>query len=324
MLLRSRLSRPRGCQGPAAAVSGRYGDSALTQSVKNQASLYVADNSSKIGSQAQVLIFTYPQGAFAGKLTAFKDVVYGLCVDKAGDLFATDFDGQDVQVYARGAMKPMRTLRTHGSPEGCAVDPTTGNLAVMNWCEGPIGQCGDNHGAVLIYKNGRGRPKKYVDPSIGTPFYCTYDDVGDLFVNGLLGPFYSDAYGELPKGSSSFKSLTLVKLPRAEQPGGIQWIGGELVVAPIAGGRVIYRYKIHGTRGARVGVIKLTGVPSNDGPLAFWIKGQTLIAPEFHMPSKHGIGEVQFFGYPSGGGPTFTLNHTFYYPTGAVVSPAAN
>ncbi len=306
----------------SAAVSGRFGDYSVTQGAKNQALLYVADDSNGSGGPGQVLIFTYPQGVFVGKLTGFQNLIYGLCVDKTGDLFATDFWGQDVQVYARGATKPMRTLHTHGSPFGCAVDPTSGDLAVLNWCEGPLGSCSSN-GTILIYKNGRDRPKKYIDPNIGAPFYATYDQAGDLFVNGLLGPFYSDAYGELPEGSSSFKSLTLNKLPTAQQPGGILWDNGELVVAPILSGNVIYRYTIHGNRGKRIGVIKL-GVPPNNGPLAFWIQGQTLIAPQYRLPAKHGIGQVQFFTYPSGAGPTFTLNHTFYYPTAAVVSPAAN
>lgn len=284
--------------------------------------LYVASAASAKANHERILIFTYPQGKLVGQLTGFSYPMYGLCINHARDLFVADFYGQEVREFAPGGTNPILTLHTHGSPFGCAVDPTNGDLAVMNWCDGPIGSC-FNDGTVLIYAKGRGKPRKLTDPNISSTSFCTYDGSGDLFLNGLASAFYTDTYDELPRGKSTFVTLALEKVPEGQQPGGIQWSDGALAVAPAAGDNLIYRYEISGSRGARLGVTKLGAVPFRNGVIGFWVQKQTLVAPEWNIKARQGIGRVQFFQYPSGGKPISTIDHAFYFPTAAVVSLAA-
>lgn len=295
------------------------GSSWMATTAKRQDLLYVAN----IGNDhAFVKAYAYPSGKLVGKLPGFTGPLYALCVDRAQNVFVADFYGQDIVEYAHGGTRPIATLTDNGSPSGCSIDPSTGDLAVTNSCDGPVGSCYPS-GTTLIYRKAQGIPVLYHDSYISQMFYCTYDNAGNLFVNGLVQAFYSDEYDELPKGSSSFTSLSLDKLPKAQGPGGLRWNGKYLVVAPIFDGNVVYRYAISGSSGARVGVTHLAGVPNLHGVENFWIQSTTLIAPEEGIQEKHSIGRVGYFKYPDGGKPLKTLVGSFYFPQATAVSLAA-
>jgi hypothetical protein len=303
------------------AVALRTSASWTAPEAKNADLLYIASEVKEKTNRDHVLIFTYPNGKLVGDLSGFYYPIYGLCIDKTGDVFVADLNGGEVREYAHGSAKPILTLQTHGAPFGCAIDPTTGDLAVPLFCDGPSGSC-YSEGTILIYPKARERPKRLTDPNIAQPYFSTYNSAGDLFINGLAGAFYTGTYDELAHGSSSFVNLTLKKLPKAEQPGGIQWSGGDLAVAPIAAGNAIYGYHISGSLGTRISVANLAGVPPHHGVVGFWVQGKTLIAPEWNIRARQGIGQVQLFSYPSGGKPIATINHVFYFPTAAAVSLA--
>ena len=56
---------------------------------------------------------------------------WGLCADNGGHVFVPDGPGAKIREYEHGGSSPIAILKTpNESPWFCAVDPTTGNLAV--------------------------------------------------------------------------------------------------------------------------------------------------------------------------------------------------
>jgi hypothetical protein len=117
-----------------------------------------------------VWVFSYPQGKLVGKLMGFAPSaqLYGLCTDRKGDVFVTGWGTGTVlqsQIYefAHGGTQLKATLNDPGSAFGCAIDPTTGNLAVTNY----FSQSGpSNNGNVEIYRHAKGKPTMHYDNNI--------------------------------------------------------------------------------------------------------------------------------------------------------------
>lgn len=261
------------------------------------------------GDCGGICVFTYPGNKLVQQLSD-SNIPYGECVDKAGDVFVADFGGEEgtagIVEYAHGGTKPIATLTDPGYyPESCSIDPTTGNLAVTN-----------DGGALAIYTGAKGDPTYYTDPKAYPNGFCTYDEKGNLFVDG---EYVSGGYAllEMPKGSVRFKGIKLDSSPGFWYD--IQWTGKYLAVA--ASPTVIYHVAINGTKGTVIGSTVLNG-PVSIIEVQFWIQGGTVIAP-------YGTGdlpdEIGFWRYPSGGklrkkidGSQFGNSELF----GTVVSPA--
>jgi hypothetical protein len=100
------------------------------------------------------------------------------------------FVADDTQVleFAHGGTKPIATLSLPGTQAaGCGIDQKTGNLAVVF----------DGSGAnVAIFPAATGMPTLYETHIL--PYYCGYDNEGNLFVSGLDGS--NGALAELPSG----------------------------------------------------------------------------------------------------------------------------
>ncbi|HEX3370694.1 MAG TPA: hypothetical protein VHS56_14035, partial [Candidatus Cybelea sp.] len=78
-----------------------------------------------VASGEQISVYTYPGGRLVGNIGG---AVGALCSDAAGDVFVV---GYEILEYAHGVTQPIATLDDYyNNPHGCAVDPTTGNLAV--------------------------------------------------------------------------------------------------------------------------------------------------------------------------------------------------
>jgi hypothetical protein len=175
-----------------------------------------------------------------------------LCVDKAGDVFVVDERAQDIVEYAHGGTEPIATLNDSGNhPNGCAVDPLTGNLAVAG---GLLGG-----GNVAIYSGTGGSPVVYPDLKNRTDFWCAYDSRSDLFID----PW--DQYGgwiaELPAGSTK---LIDIYLGHGINPGGdIAWDGKHVVVGNPSeqpnGPSTLYQLDISGSGATIINTITLIG-----------------------------------------------------------------
>lgn len=278
--------------GPPAPRADSTKSSWMAAESTGQDLLYVSD----LGANA-VDVFSYPKGALIGELTGFGSVA-GLCADKAGDVFVVEEAGP-VAVYAHGGTTPIRKLPTSGAPYGCAVDPTTNDLAVTQTSS-------YLYGAMWVYPKAKGKAKTYPDKAIDATWFCGYDGVGNLFIDAW------DRYGnlilvELPKIKKTFRTFKLGE--KFDNPGGVQWDGKYIAVGNRGAG-VVYRTTETGHVAQTISLKDGTNVEQ------FWIQGSTIVGPNAQSP-----GTVSFWRYPAGGSPTKTLSG-LSYPFGAAVSLA--
>jgi hypothetical protein len=240
-----------------------------------------------------VAVYTYPRGDPLGLLGVGGD----LCSDRFGNVVVAGTAGASlVWVYAHGASKPFATMYNPGNPGGCSVDPSSENLAVA----------GAFPGSVVIWpynpKRGWGLAHRYFDPNMQESTYSAYDPQGNLFLDGET---YGGSFilAELPKGSSTFTTITLNRL--IHKPGSMQWYGRYLVIEDAgktySNPAVIYRYAINGSSGHRVSVTTLT---DSFPDAQFLIQGRTVIGP---LSYKSGPG-LGFWRFPTGGTPFRTLS----------------
>jgi hypothetical protein len=269
----------------------------------------LSDDLLYIANSTTVTVYSYPQGRLEGTLRHFY-APQGECVDARGNVFITNFGTGQTFEYKHGGTKRIETLKgPTAGPIGCSVDPTTGNLAVSAF-----------GGIVAIYKNAHGKPTEYTDPQIAKFYWCTYDTVGDLFVDGQdSGSGFR--FAELRKGSHAFTDITLNQ--PIGWPAGVQWHGNRIAVGD-QNNPVIYEFKISGTSGSKVGTTPLAS--HADIYKQFWIEKQTLILPNEYVTGKGSRLKAHFeglyFKYPAGGTATKRITAGLRFPTAAVVSAA--
>jgi hypothetical protein len=254
-----------------------------------------------------VNVYTYPEGNVVGQLGGFRSAA-GMCSGTNGDVWITDFRGAKIVEYAHGGIHPVRILSEPGTaPEGCSVDPTTGNLAVTGQIQsGPSGSS-----AFAIYTKAKGPPRLY-SVSFGTLF-CGYDNKGNLFVDGVGGQQPQFVLAELRKGHSSVETIALNQFISSE-PGAVQWDAKHLLVGD-ADAKVVYAFTIHAGYGTKVGEVS---VDFGEGRIGqFWVQGSRLIVPTYIGSGP----SVQVYIYPSGVGPVRTITG-LDSPYGVAVSVA--
>lgn len=251
--------------------------------------LYVADNVSGI-----VQVLTYPKGKPAQTLTGF-DSLTGECVDGVGDVFITDTKQGGsgyVYEYAHGGSEPIATLSDPFTwPAGCAVDPTSGDLALVSF------------GGIAIFPHASGNPVTYTDSNFATMRYDGYDMNGNLFIDGYAPSGNSFTFAELAHGSTSLNNITIAGT--LDEAGAVQWDGQYITVMTVAGPRgrspVIDRLQVNGSSASIAGTTTLNNHRKRYNGGQFWIQNNRVIGP-----SQNG-GAVSIWAYPSGGKPTKTI-----------------
>ncbi len=283
-----------------------------TQSARSDSSSWIASDAPTrdllyVSTCCYVSVYSYPQGEPKGKLKGFS-IAAGECVDQKGNVFITDEGAARVFEYAHGGAKRIRTYSVGGGPEGCAVDPTTGNLAVATLGPG-------EYARVSVFKNARGNPMTYKDPAFQEYFFPGYDDKGNLLVQGMSQPGTGHTvFAELPKGGSKLKTITLNE--SIGWPGGVQWDGKYWAVGDQAA-PVIRQFTIKGSQGMEVGTTAM-GSGADDVTQSF-IQGRTLIVPNVIRGMR---ADVLFYKYPAGGDATKKITRGLDAADGAAVSLA--
>lgn len=245
--------------------------------------LYVSD----LGT-GDVYIYAYRTGVLKGTLTGFTRP-WGLCTDRTGNVLITDNAATVIRKYAHGGAKPIATLKDPGvTPGGCAVNPTTGDVAVAN-----VSTLGSEPGDVAIYRKGHAPRRTFKDRGISYYEYVGYDGSGDLFVDGQKDGAF--AFAELPAGSSSFTDISLDA--GIQYGGSIQWAGGHLAVGDYAAER-IDEFDIGPSGATEVGSTPLKGASF---AVQFWIDGAKVVSPDASGA------DVLFWNYPAGGSPTSSV-----------------
>ena len=247
-----------------------------------------------------VYVFAYPEGRFVGELSGLIQPAWE-CTDKRGDVFITNRgpSGGSIVEYAHGGTTPIRTLNDSDYPNSCSVDPSTGNLAVVD------------HAIynVRIYRDAKGSPKTYTDPSVIGMSYCAYDNKGNLYVSAESKGF-TLALIELARGSSSFTNIT-VNAGNAGSP--LQWWHGDLILGAVDTEYYpwfyyLYQVKLSGSSGTVVGTSTLTLSGENrfnGGP--FWIQGNAVVVPGDRQAPW--TSDAALWAYPAGGKPIKAFKH---------------
>lgn len=241
--------------------------------------LYIADG---ITPHGYVHVYSFPKGKLVGEITGLS-APFGDCTDKTGNVWVvTNFPPEAIE-YAHGGTTPITTLSVPAPSYAfaCAVDLTTGNLAVTQ------------DGGISVYQDAQGAPTTYTDWA--EPVRCSYDDSGNLFANT------SDELTELPSGSSAFVIVNFSK----NQSGlsNVQWDGRYLAVGgrPGAGKKgapaPVYRVSVSGGTATIIHTLTLEVPRQKPDTAGSWIADHIIAQPVDR--GKH----VALWAYPQGGNP---------------------
>lgn len=220
-----------------------------------------------------------PRGTIGGAALYHADAI---CSDASGNVWVVinaPGGGRAVE-FAHGGSRPIAVLSdpTNAHPNGCAVDPKTGNLAITSYGDSGI------TGNIAVYIDSRGSPTIYTDPDIASFASCAYDGDGNLLAAGETRapiPFAMLAYGH-----STFLRL---KVKRSFNPGSaVQWDGANWAVLD-NGTNSIYRMTVSGSRGLINGKTELR----SDAAYWIWLQGSLVGASNTN--------NVKLFRYPNGG-----------------------
>lgn len=282
------------------AAQARADRSAATAAgAKAQALLYVTDLTTD-----HVNVYSYATGTLKAVMKGFQAVHYE-CVDAARDVFIADSGAEELLEYAHGGTQPIKTYHEPGFVHGCAIDPITGDLAVLHdpQSQGP--------GGVSIYRHAKGTPKEYTTPNVYQVYFIGYGGHGGLYVDGT-DMHVAFEMAKLPAGGSAFKAVTLDQ--SIILPGAIQWDGKDLAVGDqvsINGPSKIYEFSMKGATGTLVHTTPLT---DSCDVLQFWIQGSRVITSNDCAP------HVLYFDYPKGGLSIKTVGDSLNQPVGVAVS----
>jgi hypothetical protein len=257
-----------------------------------------------------IVVLSYPQGSEVGELSGFS-AISGACVDAAGDVWVVNFSPPEAIEYAHGGTTPIATLSDPGEePVGCAVDPSTGNLAISNYYPSNV----------AVYQRAQGNPTLYTDPDFGGYESCAYDDSGDLFVDGAV------TVGEIAELQPGSNAMQTVLLSEQILPRDLEWDGKYLAIVDGRGaphGSIpVDRINILPSGGQVVGTTQLQS-PGGHRPteaVQYAIRGKTIAGPDRYA-KRHEF-SLLFWRYPKGENPTKVIRGIGSV-NGAVISSAA-
>jgi hypothetical protein len=269
---------------PATATPFNAAGSWISPAATQQSLLYVSD------AHGSVNIFTYPDGKPAGELKGFSSPA-GLCSDSSGNVYVVDTGNFELLEYKHGGTKPIKSLYVMGYfPYGCAVDPSSGDIAVAD-----IASQKQGPGGVSIFQPGQAFPSTYQDAAINAYFFCSYDTNGNVFVDGADYGSYHTLFAELPKGSTNFTAIAIDKT--IGFPGAVAWDGGDLVTQDTAS-QVLYRFKVSGSKATSVSSASFNG-DRTKLIHQFAIAGKSVVMP--YGTVGRIVRKVGMWPYPSGG-----------------------
>ena len=178
----------------------------MVPAARAQNLLYVSDEGAN-----DVDVYAYPAGTRAGKLTNLAQPA-GLCTDTLGDVWVVQSSSAKITEFGHGGAKPIATLTISGARRllGCAVDPTTGNLAVTDLGNSKGG------GSLWVFAHAQGTPKNYRDPKISFAYFDGYDLGGNLFVDGLGAQLPTS---NSPSFRRELRSLKILLVQKCRFPG---------------------------------------------------------------------------------------------------------
>lgn len=286
--------------GPANVQAPSHVRSWMDPGAKSGDLLYVAN------ANHTVTIYSYPKGKLVGTLSGF-ETPYGLCTDKSQNVYITDYSAQDITVFAHGGTKPVRTIKDSVYlPQGCSIDPTTGNLALANY-----ETFWDYPGNLSIFHKAKGYPQIFQVYEFYYYYFAGYDGSGNAYVDGLFSIEGENfQFAQLRKRGHNLKQMRLPA--NIGVPGSIVWDGTYLAVGDQTAPN-IYEFSIAKGTATLQNTTALSGAGQIVG---FTIDGATLVAAN----QTNSGSSVLFYNYPAGGSPTLTITNGVDFPRDVVVS----
>lgn len=250
-------------------------------------------------------VVSYPGGKFEETLNRDRAGEHQLCTDPVnGNLYLQTENGVDYAAveYAPGNRNPIAEIPNKASQStACAVDPTTGNLALA-FVDSPSSPW------IAVYPKGSGTPQKYADSTIESFSYCGYDGSGNLFAWGYSknDPFI---LVELPRGGSKFVHIYIT----AKVGGPIEWDGSYITMLSPGKNSITENVDRISVSGSKATVAGRTELNTGEKPTAYWIQGDTVLTG-----SRNAFGTIRLFHYPMGGQPYSFIRN---YQNGRGVKP---
>jgi hypothetical protein len=245
---------------------------------------------------------SYPQGKVVGTIPWYT-LGGDICSDpNSGNVFIPEGTGSNssyVYEYAHGMTTPMATLNLpsgYTEPIGCAVDPTTGNLAVT------VNYNPSHYGALLVYPGAQGSPNIYQESKLRDFSPPAYDGSENLYATS----FDKDGgirLAEIPAGQSAF---TLIRFSNCNcVPATMQWDGTYMDFEDSGStglGLDINQLSINGSTATLVNSILLDDGTANNGRGFCLYDG--LVFAKLKKVLKGNNQGVGVWPFPSGGNPT--------------------
>ena len=239
--------------------------------------LYVADYANGL-----ILVYHYPSLNPAGVIEDLAP--FGLCVNGAnGDVYAVErADGfNSVVGYHHGATTPFTSLSLgSNAPISCAVDPSTGNLAVTTDLN------------VAIFLNAAGSPN-FVTSTIGNMWGAGYDPSGNLWLDGSFS-----GYAEISHTNPLGPMVPVTLQATIANPGGVQWDGHHMTIGD-QGAAKIWQVKPNGQTFGTASLPGAVVVPFYD------VLGQKVAATDRNLD------KIYLYNYSTG-----ALIHSVTLPSG--------
>ena len=297
-------------QSRAIARHAASGGSWMLREASGENLLYI----SAIGS-GDIYVYSYPQGKRVGTLTGLYNPI-GECVDAAGDVFivtqgSRSSDASLAYEYAHAGTSPIAVLNDPGYAIGCAVDPTTGNLAVAN-IDDVSNPYYHDAGDVAIYASAQGTPTMYYSALYTAFSFCGYDNQGNLYLSAQEKSVSSIELARISNGSQSIDPINLSAQIYAgyEFSPTVQWDGRNMTISSVprveghkgSGVVTVYRLDISGSNARVIGKAKLES-KANRHRGQSWIQNDNIIG----LDDDKGYEYVSSWAYPKGGKPSGTI-----------------
>ncbi|MBV8197609.1 MAG: hypothetical protein JO263_05715, partial [Candidatus Eremiobacteraeota bacterium] len=202
-------SQPFAASGVRGPAHRNHAKSWVSPDAKRERQLLFMSDSGR----EEVDIYSLPGMKLKGRLTGFYNP-QGMCSDTSGNVYVTQTNVGEIDKYSHAAVRLARYPDNYGLPDGCAVDPATGNLAVtdfVNVASGP--------GEVLIFSSPSSAPKVLTNPGQYFYYFAGYGPHSSLRVSG------KDPSGNYMLSRCSATSCTTLSLRGGTlyYPGAVQW-----------------------------------------------------------------------------------------------------